>query len=753
MSSKSSTSGLRVVNALQNALVPVWATVVPESVDAIRAAVLRSNGRLSVSGERYSPDTQFALAGALHLDLSQFNQVVAFWPVDSRIRVQAGMRWAELLKFVQPHGFALEVPPQYCNGSVGGSVAVNGHGQGINTGPIGNSVTALRVVLVDGSDVEVTPDSDPDLFRALIGSFGGIGIIVEVELKLAANRPLLRKAARLSTQDYIEHVRSRVAGDPGAVLHSAEFYTQRMRHVHATTWVACDLRTTNDQSLRSSALNDPLIRVFGGRGRNPLTRWWREHIIDPLRDSRRTVHWRNYEATADIAQAFPRVHEVPPHECLDFVIAPERALPWLERLRAVLREFDVRARGLSVTQLAACPNSFLALSDGDALLFRLIVRSASIESPRSDQSTWVRALIDATLDCEGRFSLAHRMYATVDQFRRAYPDVESLLQVRRRVDPSGRLGNGFWERYVDAPQCGPDGQGAASELRTVLSDLNARDVIHRIVHASAPAGRGAQLFSLLQRVVARTPEDELVYSNLLRALRKWRSAPFASLRGPGGDWRTTLQRNLSRSIRSRLALLPRFDGRTVEGVIDVQDSGGQMSLLRRHLRIGGHVGYIDGFGIPGAAQRGAARRGAAVPARAVASDDDGNDWSSRRIGVPDESISLILLLAGLHGLSDPAITGVVTQCQRALRPGGLVVLLEHDAHSAPAALEASVAVMLGHLCAGQSWEMLKEHPRNFRAADEWVAQFAQAGLRECGERDSVARTPAGDTLMTFRKPA
>jgi hypothetical protein len=81
-----------------------------------------------------------------------------------------------------------------------------------------------------------------------------------------------------------------------------------------------------------------------------------------------------------------------------------------------------------------------------------------------------------------------------------------------------------------------------------------------------------------------------------------------------------------------------------------------------------------------------------------------------------------------------------------------VVLLEHDAETAHAGLDASLAVTVAYLCAGDSWEASQAHPRAFRAADEWSALLQEQGLVETGTREHIERTPFGDLLLAFRKP-
>jgi len=82
-----------------------------------------------------------------------------------------------------------------------------------------------------------------------------------------------------------------------------------------------------------------------------------------------------------------------------------------------------------------------------------------------------------------------------------------------------------------------------------------------------------------------------------------------------------------------------------------------------------------------------------------------------------------------------------------------VLLLEHDVETAHAGLDASLAVTLAFLCAGESWERNQAHPRAFRAAEEWSALMQQHGLVEVGPRETIERSAFGDLLLAFKKPA
>ena len=56
-------------------------------------------------------------------------------------------------------------------------------------------------------------------------------------------------------------------------------------------------------------------------------------------------------------------------------------------------------------------------------------------------------LIEASLENGGRYYLPYRLHATIDQFRRAYPDHERFFDLKRRHDPQELFQNVFYQKY------------------------------------------------------------------------------------------------------------------------------------------------------------------------------------------------------------------------------------------------------------------------------------------------------------------
>ena len=101
-----------------------------------------------------------------------------------RVRVEAGALWLDVTSRTAPPGL---VPPLGSSPDVGVVGFTLGGGfcwVGRKHGLASNNVTAIEVVLADGSEVRATADVEPDLFWALRGGGGSFGVVTALELEL-----------------------------------------------------------------------------------------------------------------------------------------------------------------------------------------------------------------------------------------------------------------------------------------------------------------------------------------------------------------------------------------------------------------------------------------------------------------------------------------------------------------------------------------------------------------------------------------
>lgn len=219
----------------------------PQSTDDVKAALRGWSGAVSVGGGRFSMGGQIAAPRSLHLDMRGMNRVVSFEPSRRTIRVQAGATWRDVQDVIDPHDLSVTTMQSYSNFTVGGSVSVNCHGRYVGHGPLINSARAVELVTADGDILELTPSQHPDLFRAVFGGYGGLGVVTEVELQLDANRRLERVVQDVPIDRYPAFFREHVQGDPRVVLHNADLAPPGFDAPRAISWL------TTDKSLTQAA--------------------------------------------------------------------------------------------------------------------------------------------------------------------------------------------------------------------------------------------------------------------------------------------------------------------------------------------------------------------------------------------------------------------------------------------------------------------------------------------------------------------
>src|SRR5580698_710037 len=286
--------------------IPVWAIANPTSIEEVKAALARTDMPISVGGGHFSMGGQTASPGSLHLDMRSMNQVLLFSPQSRTIRVQAGIRWCDIQKFIDPHGLSVKVMQTYANFTVGGSISVNSHGRYIGQGPLVSSVREIRLVTAGGEVIDASPTRHAEIFYGCVGGYGALGVIVEAELDLVENRRVERGSATMPLERYLRYFREHVRNAPGMVFHNADIYAPDFRRVRAVTWRETDRPVTTGTRLQWQRRKHLLEKYFfWAITETPKGKWRREHLIDPLIYARRAVHHRNFEAGYDVAELEP----------------------------------------------------------------------------------------------------------------------------------------------------------------------------------------------------------------------------------------------------------------------------------------------------------------------------------------------------------------------------------------------------------------------------------------------------------------
>jgi alditol oxidase len=117
------------------------------------------------------------------VSLAGLQRIMDIDSAQARVKIDAGVRYAELAVHLNRAGFALHNLASLPHISVAGACATGSHGSGDANGGLATAVSAVEMVTADGEIVTVSRD-DGDEFRGAVAGLGALGIVVGLTLDI-----------------------------------------------------------------------------------------------------------------------------------------------------------------------------------------------------------------------------------------------------------------------------------------------------------------------------------------------------------------------------------------------------------------------------------------------------------------------------------------------------------------------------------------------------------------------------------------
>lgn len=420
----------------------------PESIADVQRLVAEHNGPISIGGGRFSQGGQIACDGCLFLDMRGMDRILEIDERHQTISVQPGVTWRKIQEAVDPKNLSPKIMQSYSNFTVGGSLSVNCHGDYVGLGPIVSSVSAIKLVMADGSLRTASRIENYELFRAAIGGYGGIGVIVEVTLDLAKNEALERKSLRLKAEQYPEWHRRNVARSSTAVLHYAVLYPPDYRTVNAVTSSATTKPVTIQDRLAPQQKANWFERILIAQvSHGPFGKSFRRHIVDPWTENRTIVNWRNYDAASDALALEPKSRAKSTYVLQEYFIPEANYDAFRKDMSVILRENKVNVLNIAIRHAVADKETYLSWAPEDVFAFVIYYEQGTSQKAKDHVRSWTSKLIKAAIKNGGRHYLPYQIVATRDEFQTEYPGAKEYFSLKARVDPTYKFRNKLWDAY------------------------------------------------------------------------------------------------------------------------------------------------------------------------------------------------------------------------------------------------------------------------------------------------------------------
>ncbi|NKB35992.1 MAG: FAD-binding protein [Gammaproteobacteria bacterium] len=723
--------------------IPVWSIVKPQSTDEVIDAIKRSTGAVSIGGGHFSMGGQTASPDSLHIDMRAMNKVLLFDPIEKMIRVQSGIRWCDIQRFVDSHDLSVMIMQTYANFTVGGSLSVNVHGRYIGLGPLIMSVRSIKIVLADASLVNASPNENSEIFYAAIGGYGGLGVIVEAELSLADNERLERVSLRMETSEYLQYFVDNVRGSDTAVFHNADLYPNHYSKVNAVTWSKTKKAATTATRLQPISRAYWLEKYFMWAFSETMSgKWRREHIIDPLIFSSKKVHWRNYEAGYDVAELEPLSRKKRTYVLQEYFIPIQNLEAFVEKMKEILNRYSVNMINVSIRHASRDPGSVMTWAREEVFAFVLYYKQRVRENAKQRVALWTRELITAALELNGTYYLPYQAHATHEQFHTAYPGAKKLFSLKDTLDPQFRFRNVIWDTYYGADKRIEEPvDKSSSEFLNVYKSTYWRDRFYLFLQNVFNLFPEDRYHTLIIEAVSKFENDEEIYRYIQSSLTtiKPRFADFTYVL-------PALKKQKAVISEQTRALLE--DNRSYDGYLEIGSTGRYFGALKKLVDIKG-TAYFSSNIPPEKSPPDIIDRGQIAEFGPYVDLADYAPISEQQIA--SDSLDIVTCYIGLHHIEPERQGAYVASLARILRPGGVFILRDHDAGSEEMKEFVSLVHSVFNSGTDESWETNASEPRYFEGLDYWVNLLASVGLVDQGERLYQDHDPSDNVLMAFQK--
>jgi decaprenylphospho-beta-D-ribofuranose 2-oxidase len=373
------------------------------------------------------------------------DRVLSFDEDSGVLRAEAGLSLAALNHIFVPRCFTSPVSPGTGFVTLGGMVASDVHGKNHHVaGCFGEHVQKILLRVGDGRILEVSDDSEPDLFRATLGGMGLTGHILEVEVKLTriSSPWIWYESERFGSLDELLPALIDVGKTWPSTVSWMDCTARGaslgrgtvMKGRWATPAEAPVGKPPGPPNLMipfrfpSGLANRHTLRIMNAfwyrwhgakkqRGLGTPTWWF--HPLDGI------AHWHRVFGARGFTQ----------YQC----VIPGS----VDVFREFLTEFQRGGGSSFVTVLKDCG------AEGKGLLsWPKPGSSLALDIPIQPGKTelLVRRLNELVISLGGRIYLAKDAFTSPEHFRAMYPRFEEWNEIRRQFDPDGRLASALSER-------------------------------------------------------------------------------------------------------------------------------------------------------------------------------------------------------------------------------------------------------------------------------------------------------------------
>ena len=137
----------------------------------------------------------------IQVDFDDFRDVIDVDQDRLRVVVRPGIRIGDLSRFLRTRGMSLNNQGDIDTQSIAGAIVTATHGAGITLPCFSAQMVAARIVIADGGILDLSAETDGELFKAFRTSLGMFGLIVSITIQAVPSYNIRKTSWNTDTED------------------------------------------------------------------------------------------------------------------------------------------------------------------------------------------------------------------------------------------------------------------------------------------------------------------------------------------------------------------------------------------------------------------------------------------------------------------------------------------------------------------------------------------------------------------------
>ena len=432
-----------------------YKTVCIKNEEDIKKALFEAkskNRKISISGLRHSMGGQTLLTGSINLRMSYLNQV-KYNPKTKTITAEAGATWRKVQEELNKHKRSTYIMQTYSSFTVGGTISINGHGLQVKNPPIASSIISMDVITADGKLVKTSLKENTELFKAIIGGYGLLGIILKVELKTTPNNIGKLESEFFPVEEFVSKYEKIITKNPNAELAYGRlsFDKKNMFDKAGIVW----FEKTN-KGISKKAIDNPypssfarlVFRYCAYSEFLKKMSWAIEKLLtkilapktttrNQIMDLKDTTFW---PLKGRLNDSFDVLQEyfIPKKQLAQFLIA----------LKNNIKKYNINVLKVNIRETLKDDVSSLPYAKNDMFTLICTFNQKNHISAEINMHKFTKNNINAAIKLKGSFHLPYRLHYDWKDLIAGYPDLVDWLKLKKKYDPEEIFDSNFYQHII-----------------------------------------------------------------------------------------------------------------------------------------------------------------------------------------------------------------------------------------------------------------------------------------------------------------